>query len=61
MKIEIEIDEKRLRELVLDEIHDKLGSIAFTPDDVKIEVKSKQNYRSEWEPAKFRARIEKQT
>lgn len=59
MKISIEIDEKKLRELVTVYLREQLGSLPFNEDDVKIEVKSKQNYKSEWEPAAFRAILNK--
>lgn len=57
MKITVEIDEKMLRQLVLDRLSTML-EVPFKPEDVKIETKSKQNYRSEWESAAFRARLE---
>lgn len=60
MKIRIEIDEKRLRELILSELTNQLGEAA--PQDLKdieIQVKSKQNYKSEWEKADFRAVYER--
>ena len=57
MLIEIKLTEKDLRELIIAYIckttaisRDELNSSA-----VRIEVKSKQNYRSEWEVADFRA------
>lgn len=55
MTIRIEIDENRLKELVYADLREKLGSVSFSPADIKIEVRSKQNYRSEWEKAEFRA------
>lgn len=51
-----EIDETLLRTILKNYIQSKLGDIVVEEDDVKIEVKSKQNYRSEWENASFRAR-----
>ena len=53
-KITIEVDEKTLRQLVAAHF-EKYG---ISPDDVVIEVKSQQNYKSEWERAAFRARAE---
>lgn len=54
--IYIELDEKTLRQLVATYIADKLGD-SFVLDDnaIQIEVKSRQNYKSEWEEAAFRA------
>ena len=59
MKIRVEINEKELRRLVFDYLRDMLGSVALKPEDVQIQVKSKQNYKSEWEEAEFRAVYDK--
>jgi hypothetical protein len=59
MRIRIEIDEKQLRELVTAHLRDQLGELAPKADEVRIEVKSKQNYKAEWEVASFRAVYEK--
>lgn len=59
MKVSVEIDEEKVRELVFDYLRDQLENIPLKLDDVKLEVKSKQNYRSEWEAAAFRARVDK--
>ena len=58
MRTSVELTEKELKELVYQFLSQKLGELDFNEDDVKIEVKSKQNYRSEWESASFRARLE---
>ena len=58
MKIQAELDEEVLRKMVLQFFRDKLGSIPLSEKDIHIEVKSKQNYRSEWEEASFRARVD---
>lgn len=55
MTIHIELGEEDLKKLVIEEIERRLGEITFDIKNVRIEVKSKQNYRSEWEPADFRA------
>ena len=54
MKIRIEITEQELRVLIVEHLTAALG-FAPAEKDVKIEVKSKANYKSEWEPASFRA------
>lgn len=54
MKIQIEIGEKELKDLIIDEIERKTGE-AIDRSFLYIMVKSKQNYRSEWEPASFKA------
>jgi ABC-type molybdate transport system substrate-binding protein len=53
--IKIEYTQKELEELVLQDLHNKLGQIPLSSDNVVIEVKSKQNYKSEWERADYRA------
>lgn len=58
MKIQIELDEKGLRALVLRHLSEKLN-VELSEDDIVIEVRSKQNYKSEWERAAFRARVDK--
>lgn len=55
MTIEIKLTEKDVKELILAEITRRLGDVPFDKSAVMIEVKSKQNYRSEWEVADFRA------
>jgi len=57
MNINIEIGELDLKKLIMDEIHRQLGDVPFLPEKVIIEVKSKQNYKAEWETANFRAKI----
>lgn len=58
-ELKIVVDEKKLRELVykyFDEIIDpSYGHDNISESDIKIEVKSKQNWKSEWEAAEFRA------
>lgn len=61
MDIRIEIDEKTLRAMVVRYLYDELGGMTVKADDVQIEVKSRQNYRSEWEVAAFRAIYTKHT
>lgn len=56
--IVIEIDESKLKQLVLEYLNDRVDA-GIELSDVTIEVKSKQNYRSEWEYAQFRARVAK--
>lgn len=55
MRIEIELTEIELRALVLEEIRKRLNA-EVTESDIKIQVKTKTNYKSaEWEPGSFRA------
>lgn len=59
MKIEVGINEIEIRAVLLDHVREKLGDVNLKIEDIKIEVKSKQNYRSEWETADFRATVSK--
>ncbi len=59
MHLRIELTEAELRELVCEHLRAKLGSIELDERDVRIEVKSKQNWKSEWEEAAFRAVVTK--
>lgn len=55
--IKIEMDSVELEKLIVRFFQDKLGDVDLELEDITIEVKSKQNYRSEWEKAAFRASI----
>lgn len=57
MKIKIEITEKELKKIIKEHIDDTLNK-DIDMNDVKILVKSKQNYKSEWEAADFKAEYE---
>ncbi len=54
-QIHIEMTTEEVRQVVLAHLESKLGDRDLDPKAVVIEVKSKQNYKSEWEPAEFRA------
>ncbi len=54
MKIRVEISETDLKKIVVQYISDKTGQM-IDVKDVIVETKSKQNYKSEWETAAFRA------
>lgn len=56
--IKVEINEDTLKKLVLKYLTDMVGA-DLTETDIMIEVKSKQNYKSEWEMASFRAVVDK--
>jgi len=55
VNVRIELDENAVKDLVMQHLRDKLGAIEIKEGDVRIEVKSKQNYKSEWEKASYRA------
>lgn len=54
MRINIEINENDLKKLILDYIENKVDHNVDL-NRVSILVKSKQNYKSEWELAAFKA------
>lgn len=55
MKVRLELSRQQLERLVVNHFREKLGEMAFDEKKIKIETKSSQNYRSEWESADFRA------
>lgn len=60
MNIQIVIDEKEISRI----LHGHLTEVCkldVTPGDIVIQVKSRQNYKSEWETAQFRAVVNKVT
>lgn len=57
MQVKIKLSAKEIREAIHSWIQREIG-IAIYPDDIRIQVKSKQNYKSEWEEAAFRAHFE---
>ena len=59
MQIKLEIDENTLKEIIYDYLQDKLGSVEIETQNIQIMVKSKQNYKSEWEIASFKAVYER--
>lgn len=56
MIINIKINSVEMKKLIYDHLKGVLGETFSDQqiNNVKIEVKSKQNYRSEWEEADFR-------
>lgn len=55
-QINIELDEDDINQAVSSFIHEHFG-VKIPAGDVKLEVKSKQNYKSEWEQASYRAKF----
>lgn len=53
--VHIEIDEQELKRIVVALLESKLGDRDLDEKKLTIEVKSSQNYTSEWEPAHYRA------
>jgi len=60
MRVNIELTEDNVKEIILEQ---KLGGgvVPFNRDNVIIETRSKQNYKSEWETAEFRVTYIKET
>jgi hypothetical protein len=58
MKMRLELTEEMVRQLIMAHLAEKLGDVRIKPENVNIEVKSKQNYKSEWEVAAFRVVFE---
>jgi len=58
-KINIVYDEMELRKLILKDLSEKMPGESFDAKQISIQVKSKQNYKSEWESAAFQAVIDK--
>lgn len=57
-KLCIEVDENTVKSLVRQYLERQIGA-ELEDEDIIIETKSKQNYRSEWESASFRAKVDK--
>lgn len=53
--VHIEIDEQELKRIVVVYLESKLGYRDRDEKNLTIEVKSSQIYKSEWEPAHYRA------
>ena len=58
MKIDIELNEADLKQLVVCFLSKQLGVANLDANDIDIQVKSKQNYKSEWERADIRLKIQ---
>lgn len=55
MKLHVELTNEEVRQLILGAIENKLsGNADLKKEDVVIEVKTKQNYKAEWERGEFR-------
>lgn len=58
-RISIVYSEKDLKQLVLEDLADKMPGESFKTTDLDILVKSAQNYSAEWETAKFKCEVNK--
>ncbi len=59
-KVVIDYTQEDILELVLDDLKENFPNIKFDRSDLAFEVKTKQNYRAEWESGQFRVTIKKQ-
>ncbi|MDF2873355.1 MAG: hypothetical protein K0R22_38 [Sporomusa sp.] len=57
-KISVEYTEEDLKQLIREDLLRKMPGIKIERHSISIETKSKQNYRSEWESAAFRGKVE---
>lgn len=57
MRLNVELTRQELQQLLLEHLQEKFLCRDLKASDIHIETKSKQNYRSEWEEADFRARV----
>lgn len=60
MNIKVEINSNDIKYIVAKKISEVIGQ-CVEPDNFTVLVKSKQNYKSEWEPAEFKVVYEKNT
>ena len=56
-RIQIELTETDVKALIVKHFEDLMGNVPVRRENVTIEVKSKQNYKSEWETAALRANV----
>lgn len=59
MNIKVEIGNQELRNMLMLRLAELMPETTLTDQDIRIEVKSKQNYKAEWEDAEVRAWVEK--
>lgn len=59
MNIKIELTEKDIKKLIVEHIRSVMGDVSIDENFIGIHVKSKQNYKAEWETADIRAVYER--
>lgn len=57
MKLRVELNEQDIRDILATYINTEYGT-NFTWQELPIQVKSKQNYRSNWEEAEIKIEVE---
>jgi len=58
MKIDVEYTQEDIKKLILTDLKEKFGG-EIDERQLTIQTKSKQNYKSEWETAEFKATYQK--
>jgi len=58
-KIEVSLDSAMLKRLVIEKLRELLGNVSLDEKNVKILVKTKHNYKAEWEDGDFKAEYSK--
>lgn len=58
MLVKFMMTEEELKYLIVEYFKEKMGTIAFDPENLKIEVKNIQGAKPEWVKAAFRASCE---
>lgn len=58
MKLKIEYNTNDIKELILNDLRSKLGNLALEESQVTILVKTKQNYKADWEIGDFKVTYE---
>lgn len=59
-KVTVEYTEADLIQLIREDMNSKMPGVILDKNGISIEVKSKQNYRAEWESAAFRGIVKTQ-
>ena len=57
MNIQIEVTEADIKRLVIRELKEQLNIAELSEKDVSFQVKTKQNWKAEWEEGQFKAQI----
>ena len=56
-KINIEYNREDIIQLILKDLFDKMPGVEFLSKDIEIMVKTKQNWKAEWENGFFQAMV----
>jgi len=56
-KVTVEYSEADIRQLIIDDMNNKMPGVNIDKKNISIQVKSSQNYKSEWESANSRGTV----